>query len=194
MSTIPYAAESRPDTGFTNARLGTLLLLFADFMLLASLVSVYAFLRVAADFWPTGSEVLPRYIAGLNMLVLTLSAVTATKAWRSARDGGGIGALVLTCLLGMAFVGILGWEHDVVGNTGALARTNTFYATYYLITGAFGFHILFATFAALWLVGPGAGLKKQNTALYTNRIACLTMTWQFMTLMGWIIFALFYTV
>lgn len=194
MTTVPYAAKARPDTGMTNARLGTILLLFADFMFFASLFSVYAFMRVAADFWPTGNEVLPLYIAGLNLPVMTLSAITATKAWLGARDGGGRGALLLTAVLGIIAIGIVAWEHEVVGATGALSKTNTFYATYYLITGAFGFHVLFTTFAALWLVGPGAALQKKDAALYTNRLECLAIAWQFMTGIYWIVFALFYTV
>ncbi len=109
---IPYTAESRPDTGLYNAKLGLWLFLASEVMLFGALFSSYILLRVGAPSWPHGELSVP--MGTLNTFVLILSSITVVLAW-AALKGKDFGRFKLwqgvTVLLATLFLCIKGMEY-----------------------------------------------------------------------------------
>ena len=84
---IPYTDTPRPDTGLTNAKLGIWLFLASEIMLFGGLFSAYILLRVGADVWPEGRDILNVPLATLNTFVLITSSITMVLAWASLVRG-----------------------------------------------------------------------------------------------------------
>ena len=78
---IPYNVDERPDTGLYNAKLGIWLFLASEVMLFGALFSTYVLLRMGADSWETGAEILNVPLATLNTMVLIGSSVTEDRSW-----------------------------------------------------------------------------------------------------------------
>ncbi len=82
---IRYIDEPHPITGLTNGKLGLWLFLASEVMLFGALFSSYILLRVGADSWPDGWDVLNVPLATLNTVVLISSSVTMVMAWVGCR-------------------------------------------------------------------------------------------------------------
>jgi cytochrome c oxidase subunit 3 len=82
---IPYAVQSRDDTGLFNAKVGIWLFLASEVMLFGALFSSYVLLRVGAGpgTWPHGLLNIP--IGTFNTAVLITSSVTVVMAWASLK-------------------------------------------------------------------------------------------------------------
>ncbi|MDB6123862.1 MAG: Cytochrome c oxidase subunit [Pedosphaera sp.] len=113
---IPYTAESRPDTGLYNAKVGIWLFLASEVMLFGALFSTYILLRVGADpgKWPHG--LLNVNLGMINTIVLICSSITVVMAWASLKLNN-FGKFkmfqAITLLCAVIFVGIKSYEyHD----------------------------------------------------------------------------------
>ncbi|MCA9416316.1 MAG: cytochrome c oxidase subunit 3, partial [Candidatus Omnitrophica bacterium] len=78
---IQYIDTPRPDTGLTNGKIGIWLFLASEVMLFGALFSAYVLLRVGAETWPLGRDVLNIWLALVNTVVLITSSVTMVLAW-----------------------------------------------------------------------------------------------------------------
>ena len=81
---IPFTTDARHDTGVSNVTLGFWLFLASEVMLFGALFSAYALLRVSADRWPRGREVLDIRFALINTGLLLVASVSS---WMGARTG-----------------------------------------------------------------------------------------------------------
>ena len=84
-------------------------------MLFGGLFSAYTFLRVGVVDWPRGSDVLHVNLAAINTVVLVVSGITMAMAWAACKTGdSGKGRLflLLTVILGGAFLAIKGYEYS----------------------------------------------------------------------------------
>ena len=193
---IPYTIHSRPDTGLYNGKLGIWLFLASEVMLFGALFSTLILLRTSAPVWPHGWEAgLNVPLATLNTFVLIASSVTVVLAWANLRLGElkkGKIFLLLTLLCGFGFLIIKAIEYTSKFSHHLYPSTNNFYATYYVMTGLHGLHVVggMVVFAYLLLTADKWYAAKRDQ--YTNRVEVTGLYWHFVDLVWIFLFPILY--
>jgi cytochrome c oxidase subunit 3 len=119
-----------------------LLFIISEVMVFGAFFTAYFFIRVVnGDDWPAAGTELPKYIAGMNTLILLSSSVTMHWALECAKSGNrfGLKAGILTTLgLGATFLFIQINEYVHIGFSPAdHAQGSVFYG----LTGLHGAHV-----------------------------------------------------
>jgi len=196
MSAIPYSTRPRPDTGLTNARLGTALFLLSEVMFYGGLFSAYVFLRSAATEWPAAGVPIPQGI-GIGALVIHLAAAAAVAlaAMRIRRDSRASinGLSLVTAILATGFIAIVGQEHRMLASDGTVAATSTYHAVYFLISDIHRLHVAAGALLAAYMMGPGRTLQLRDSMAYANRVTCIAWYWMFLAA-AWIVTAVLFHV
>ena len=192
---IPFTVHSRADTGLYNGKLGIWLFLASEVMLFGALFSTLILLRTGAPTWPHGWELLNVPLATLNTFVLIFSSVTVVLAWANLRLGNlkkGKIFLLLTLLCGFGFMIIKAIEYGTKFSHGLFPRTNNFYATYYVMTGLHGLHVIggMVVFAYLLLTADKWYAEKRDQ--FTNRVEVSGLYWHFVDLVWIFLFPILY--
>jgi heme/copper-type cytochrome/quinol oxidase subunit 3 len=184
---IPYTTEARPDTGFTNGKLGMWLFLASEVMLFGSFFSSYALLRYGAPAWPDQSAVLNVPLAAANTVVLLASSATIALASAAARRGDRAAYwrfMSATIALGTAFLAVKGTEYADKLSQGLVPATDVFLGLYYTMTGLHALHIAAGLAVNLYLLGPGGRSA--------HRVELAALYWHFVDVIWICIFAVFY--
>lgn len=192
---IPYNVHPRPDTGLYNGKLGIWLFLASEVMLFGALFSSLILLRSGAATWPHGWKLLNVPLATLNTFVLISSSVTVIMAWASLRLGNLKKARIylgLTLLCGLGFMIIKTIEYTTKFKAGHFPSTDNFYATYFLMTGLHGLHVLGGMVVFAYFMGPGAKMWQHEPERYTNRIEIVGLYWHFVDLVWIFLFPTLY--
>ncbi len=192
---IPYTVDERPDTGLYNAKFGIWLFLASEVMLFGALFSALILLRTGADYWPHGAEKLNVPLATLNTFVLIASSVTVVMAWASLRLNNFRKFkmwLWLTSLCGLGFMVIKAIEYGSKFSHHIYPSTDNFYATYFLITGLHGLHVIGGLVVFLYFLGPGAKMWETEPERFTNRIETCGLYWHFVDLVWIFLFPILY--
>ena len=196
MSTeIPYTVEPHPVTGISNGKFGIWLFLASEVMLFGALFSSYVLLRVGAETWPHGWELLNVPLATLNTLVLIASSVTMVMAWASLKmENFGRFRLYLggTVLLALVFLVIKSFEYGDKFGHHIYPSTSTFYAIYFTLTGLHGLHVFGGVLVNLYLLIPGSAMWRREPERFTNRIECAGLYWHFVDLVWIFLFPTLY--
>jgi cytochrome c oxidase subunit III len=192
---IPFTVHNRPDTGLYNGKLGIWLFLASEVMLFGALFSTLILLRTSAPSWPRGSEVLNVALATLNTFVLIASSVTVILAWANLRLGNlkkGKLYLLLTLLCGFGFLIIKSIEYGTKFSHHLYPSTHNFYATYYVMTGLHGLHVIggMVVFAYLLLTADKWYAAKRDQ--FTNRVEVTGLYWHFVDLVWIFLFPILY--
>ncbi|MEM7482228.1 MAG: cytochrome c oxidase subunit 3 [Acidobacteriota bacterium] len=192
---IPYTVDARPDTGLNNVKIGIWLFLASEVMLFGALFAAYILLRVGADEWPVGSEILNVPLATLNTVVLISSSVTMVMAWASLirKDFGKYRLYMgLTILCALGFLVIKYIEYSSKIHHGYLPETNTFLAIYFTLTGLHGLHVVGGAAMNAYLWGPGAKMWKTAPQQFINRVEASGLFWHFVDLVWIFLFPVLY--
>lgn len=192
---IPYTVSARPDTGLYNAKLGIWLFLASEVMLFGALFSSYILLRIGAEEWPTGSDILSVPIATVNTLILIASSMTMVMSWASLKmkDISKYKIYMgLTILLAFAFLVIKAFEYDAKFSHNLYPETSTFLAIYFTITGLHGLHIVGGIIVNSYFWGPGLKMWQTKPEQFTNRIEIAGLYWHFVDLVWIFLFPVLY--
>jgi len=195
MMEIPYTVHERPDTGLYNGKLGIWLFLASEVMLFGALFSSLILLRSGAPTWPHGYEILNVKLATLNTFILIFSSVTVVMAWANLRLGNfnrGRVFLGLTFLCGCGFMVIKSIEYSTKFHHHLFPRNNNFFATYYVLTGLHGLHVLGGMIVFAYFIGPGAKMWETDRQRYINRIEITGLYWHFVDLVWIFLFPTLY--
>ena len=192
---IPYTVHARPDTGVYNGKLGIWLFLASEVMLFGALFSTLVLLRTGAPVWPRGWEILNVPLATLNTFILIGSSVTVILAWANLRLGNlrkGKLFLMLTLLCGVGFMVIKTIEYTTKFSHHQYPSTNNFFATYFVLTGLHGLHVLggMIVFAYLLLTADKWYATKRDQ--FTNRVEVTGLYWHFVDLVWIFLFPILY--
>ena len=192
---IPYTVHSRPDTGLYNGKLGIWLFLASEVMLFGALFSTLILLRTGAKVWPHGWQVLNVPLATVNTFNLIASSVTVVLAWANLRLGNLKKAklyLGITLACGFVFMGIKAVEYGSKFSHGLLPSTHNFYATYYVMTGLHGLHVVggMVVFAYLLMTADKWYATKRDQ--FTNRVEVTGLYWHFVDLVWIFLFPILY--
>jgi cytochrome c oxidase subunit 3 len=192
---IPYTIDDRPDTGLYNAKLGVWLFLASEVMLFGALFSSLVLLRAGAETWPHGYKLLNVPLATVNTFVLIGSSVTMVMAWASLRLKDFKKHrlyLWLTFLCGLTFMLIKAIEYGSKFSHHHFPSTDNFYATYFVMTGLHGLHVLGGMVVILYLLLPGARMWQSEPERFTNRIEIVGLYWHFVDLVWIFLFPTLY--
>ena len=192
---IPYTVEERPDTGLYNAKLGIWLFLASEVMLFGALFSALILLRTGAESWPHGADLLNVPLATINTFVLIASSVTMVMSWASLRlnEYGKYRIYMgITFLCGLGFMVIKAIEYGSKFSHHTYPSTDNFYATYFLLTGLHGLHVVGGMVVIAYLLGPGAKMWKSEPQRFTNRIETVGLYWHFVDLVWIFLFPTLY--
>jgi cytochrome c oxidase subunit 3 len=163
-------------------RLGTFVFLAAVVMLFTSLTSAYIVRIGAANDWQPLP--MPRVLFASTLLIL-ISSFTIEIAKRKLKSGSGIAHsrwLILTALLGFAFLvtQLLAWRQLV--SRGVYLASNSRSSFFYLLTAIHGVHLAGGLLAVTYLVLRSRRLLKDERALAKGEVltGAATLYWHFM--------------
>ena len=192
---IPHTVEPHPITGVYNGKFGIWLFLASEVMLFGALFSSYVLLRVGAESWPHGWQLLNVPLATLNTFVLIASSVTMVMSWASlkldnfSRFRFWMG---LTIALSFVFLIVKGFEYGAKFEHHISPATSNFYATYFTLTGLHGLHVIGGIIVNLYLLLPGSAMWKTAPEQFTNRVECAGLYWHFVDLVWIFLFPTLY--
>jgi len=188
---LPREATEPP---VSNARLAMLVVIGAEMMLFAGLIGAFLVFRLAARQWPPASlPRLPLAMTALNTVVLFESLVPLTNALRAVRRDDNarlVRAIALTAALGAVFLGIQGAEWVRLVRHGLTLESGTYGATFYVLIGCHGVHVLVAV-AWLLVVALLARRGVFRPAHHAGLEMC-AMYWYFVCALWAVLFPLVY--
>ncbi|HWK36437.1 cytochrome o ubiquinol oxidase subunit III [Sphingomonas sp.] len=176
---VDEEAEAHHPEGGTL--LGFWIYLMSDALIFATLFATYGVLATAYAGGPTQRDLFELPLVALNTAILLVSSITYGFAMMAMQDGklGGTRLwLVVTALLGMAFVGVELYEFGTLIAEGATPQTSAFLSAFFTLVATHGLHV---TVGIIWigvmLVQLGQrGLHPENQ----QRLMCLSMFWHFL--------------
>jgi cytochrome o ubiquinol oxidase subunit 3 len=184
------AREHHPEQG---TLLGFWLYLMSDCLLFASLFAAYAVLGRNYAGGPTGAELFELPLIALNTGFLLVSSITFGMAMISAQAKN-VGKtklwLIVTGLLGVAFLSLEIYEFQHLIHLGAGPQRSGFLTAFFSLVGTHGLHVLFGI---VWLVTLFVQLSKHGmTPENFRRLACLSLFWHFLDLVWIFVFTFVY--
>jgi cytochrome o ubiquinol oxidase subunit III len=167
--------------------------LMSDCLIFAVLFATFGVLAGNTAGGPAGRDIfsLP-YVAGETALLL-LSSFTFGAGMLRAHSGhraSVMGWLIVTLLLGAAFVGMELHEFSALIHDGAGPGISAFLSAYFTLVGTHGLHV---TLGILWL-----GVMLHQVSKYgldeivLRRLSCLSMFWHFLDLIWICVFTFVY--
>jgi len=161
--------------------LGFWIYLMSDALLFATLFATFGVLSSSFAGGPTPHELFDLRLVAVNTGILLLSALTCGLAMISLqheRPGAVRAWLVVTALLGIAFVGIELNEFAHLFAEGATPRRSGYLSAFFTLVATHGLHVSFGVlWIAVMLVQLGQrGLHAENR----RRLLCLSMFWHFL--------------
>ena len=151
---MTHAAETTC-TGIPSAKLGMWLFLASEVMFFTGLLGAYIVLRAGLPTWPHPGEELKIQLAALNTFILLSSSMTMAVSVAAVHRADRAKAqlfLMLTILLGTAFLGVKGYEYSLKFAHGHFPGTGIFWDCYFTLTGLHGLHVLAGIIANLWVL------------------------------------------
>ena len=193
MTTLAHAQETT--TGIPSQKLGMWVFLASEVMFFTGLIGAYIVLRAGMSSWPHPGEELSIPAAALNTLILLTSSMTMAM---------GVGAvhqtdvkklrlfLLLTLLLGCAFLGVKAWEYSVKFAHGHFLGTAIFWDCYFTLTGFHGLHVLGGIIANGWILR--ASLDQNFLEKRGHYVEISGLYWHFVDLVWIFLFPLVYLI
>jgi len=161
--------------------LGFWIYLMSDALLFAAIFAAFGVLSSSFAGGPTPAELFDLGLVAVNTGILLLSALTCGLAMISMQAGR-LGAtrawLLVTGLLGAAFVGIELFEFGELIAEGATPQRSGYLTGFFTLVGTHGLHV---TFGVIWIIVmlvqlQQRGLHPENR----RRLLCLSMFWHFL--------------
>ena len=168
-----------------------------DALLFAGFLASYGFVRLASPQWPNRAEVFHLGFIGVMTFILISSSATMATAVGAARRANrtvAVRFLLLTILGGLCFLGMQVYEWASLIQQGARLYTNpwgvpTFSASFFLITGFHGSHVL--TGVIILAIVALRSAMGRSTA---EGVELCGLYWHFVDLVWVFIFTLFYLI
>ena len=195
MSQIAAAAVRHQSDTETESKtiFGFWLYLMTDCVVFACLFAVYAVLHNSTFGGPGGTQLFSLPFVLTETMILLSSSFTCGLAILSARNNDKrkvIFWLIITFLLGIAFLTMELTEFRHLVNEGNSWRRSGFLSSFFTLVGTHGLHI---TVGLLWMLVimvklAGSGL----TAANVRRLTLLSLFWHFLDIIWIFIFTIVY--
>ncbi len=167
--------------------------LMTDFVLFASLFAVYAVLRANTFGNVSGKEIFDAPFILAETLILLTSSFTTGLALLSAKAGGKwrvLMSLLLTAVLGAAFVTMEFNEFAGLIAAGHGPQQSGFLSAYFTLVGTHGLHILIGI---VWVVALIMAIRRNGlTRSNKRKLVLWSVFWHFLDLVWIFIFTIVY--
>jgi cytochrome o ubiquinol oxidase subunit 3 len=172
--------------------LGFWIFLVTDCLLFATFFGTYAVLHTHTNGGFTAKELnVPGFI--IETFILLISSFTSGLAVLALNKGnkkGLIGWLIITLLLGAAFVGLEINEFVDMVHEGATLQSSAFLTSFFSLVGTHGVHV---SFGILWMIGLIVQLARKGITSDTKRkITIISLYWHFLDAVWIFIFTVVY--
>jgi cytochrome o ubiquinol oxidase subunit 3 len=173
--------------------LGFWIFLVTDCLLFGTLFAAFVVLRTHVDGGPTGKELfdVPGFTA--ETFILLTSSFTSGLALLSMhkkRAGGIIAWLVVTVLLGAAFVGLEVNEFTHMAAEGAVFSRSAFLSAFYTLVGTHGLHV---STGLVWMIAIMIQLRRYGVdELNSRKLFIVGLYWHFLDVVWIFIFTFVY--
>jgi len=174
-----------------TGKFGMWVFLISEIMFFTGLIGSYIVLRLGSSNWPQPGAVLNTPLLGLNTLVLLSSSLTMAMALNAIQQGKPAALkryLLLTALLGSAFLIIKGCDYAHMWHRGFTMSSSLFGSCYYLLTGFHGLHVLSGVILILYLLA--AASRGAFSASEHGRVEYSGLYWHFIDIVWMILFAI----
>ena len=169
--------------------------IISDALTFAALLIAYGFMRSISPSWPVQTEVFNMVLITFMTFDLISSSAVMAMAVGAARAGDAKAAvkyLVLTIIGGVIFLGCQAYEWSHFIGEGATLSHNKFgvpqfAASFYVITGFHGFHVL-SGLTILAIVAIRAAMGKYSATSVENA----GLYWHFVDVVWVFVFAFYY--
>lgn len=190
----PPSSWSQP--AVASAQIAIIVVIVFESMIFAGLTSAYLVLRTSSFLWPPPDlPRLPIALTWVNTMALLASAVTMYLAVRSVvadRQAQFRRQLILTALLGTAFLVVQGseWTRLIAG--GLTMSVHVYGATFYSLIG---FHALHVLVAVIWLLTLlGFALGGRFNARHHGPVKVCATYWYFVSVLWVFLFVIVYLI
>lgn len=186
--------HDEPGAPMGKAELGILAFLATEAIFFGLLILSYVYFRVTDNSAPNADILKPNFIRTLIFSLCLFSSsgtiVLAEQALKRRDRRGLVLWLIVTVVLGLAFLGGQVWEYtELIGDSITPSR-NTFGTSFFTMTGFHGFHVfggLVMLSILAWLAWLG-DFKGPHSAAVT----CVSWYWHFVDIVWVVIFSLVY--
>ena len=177
------------------------LFLASEVMFFTGLLGAYIVLRAGMSHWPHPGEELSIPLAALNTFILLSSSMTMALSvaavhdleLRNGNDSKKIRLfLLLTILLGTAFLGVKGYEYSLKFAHGHFPGTALFWDCYFTLTGLHGIHVLAGVITNLWILW--LTFRPNFLKSDGHRVELSGLYWHFVDLVWIFLFPLLYLI
>jgi len=165
---VATAWDSGPPVA--TARFGTWVFLASEAFFFGGLLAAYVVLRSSSNGWV---EPLGVGLGAALTVLLVASSLCASTAVRRLRAGARASAsnwLLASALLALGFLGIQAFEWYELAQGGFTPRGSLAGASFYVITGAHGLHVLGGV---VWLAASGVIVRKPAARTLHAELAAL---------------------
>jgi cytochrome o ubiquinol oxidase subunit 3 len=180
---------------YRRKTLGFWIYLMTDCVLFASLFATFAVLRTATAGGPAGSDIFDLQFVLIETMLLLTSSFTVGLAVLGAERGykkQSIFWLVLTFLLGAAFLAMELWEFNQLISEGHGWQQSAFLSSYFVLVGTHGLHI---AVGLLWMAVVIFRLLQRNfKETDVRRLSLLGLFWHFLDVIWIFIFSFVYLI
>ena len=170
--------------------------LCSDAMSFAGLLAAYAAVRLGSPDWPVPATKLDVPLTALNTFILICSSVTMVKSLSAIRRGSRHGLvlwLLGTMAGGSTFLGIQAyeWTHQIV-HAGLSIQSSLFGATFFILTGFHGCHVLSGVIYLACIATRGAlgGYTQERN----SPVEIAGLYWHFVDLIWILVFTFVYLI
>jgi len=191
------------NTGVPNGKLGMWFFIASDAMGFIGLLAGYIVLKWANhDTWPEVKTLLSMELVALNTFILLVSSVTMVLALHHVRRGDTERCnlyILFTMFLGAVFVGFQAVEWtELIVHSGYTAQNSIFGASFFLLTGFHGFHVLCGVIYLSYMYVISALTSNEGAPLMNEQrtlpLEYTGLYWHFVDLVWIIIFTVIYLV
>jgi cytochrome c oxidase subunit 3 len=174
--------------------LGMLLFISSELMFFGSLFGAYFTIRAISSSWPPpGSPGLAVPRTALFSVLLLASSATIQRGVRAARRNDRSGLvrwLLVTIVLGLAFLSGQTWEYAQLSAEGLTISTSIYGATFFALTGFHALHVL-AGLCAIALLAAAA--RRQGYGAHRlGPVEAVSYYWHFVDVIWVLLFATIY--
>lgn len=178
---------------YQKAELGFWLYLMTDIILFASLFATYMILKPNIADGPSAAELLDPKYALVETIVLLTSSFTcgvAALALRFKKVRLSVVLLVLTALLGAAFLALELSEFAELIHEGHTWQQSAFLSAFFTLVATHGLHI---TVGMIWAIVMTAYVAKRGaTANAMRKMTLFSLFWHFLDIVWIFIFTIVY--
>lgn len=196
MTTTTTAIHARYDTGLPHGKLAMWIFIASEIMFFSGFFGALIVLRgFQPDLFSQCSHALDKVAATINTAVLITSSLTMALSHLALEKGDEKQFrlfLFLTLLCAFGFLGIKTYEYAHKFEHHIFPWTNTFYASYFIMTGFHALHVIGGMIPMIWFLFKSS--MRGIPHAHHHRIESLGLYWHFVDLVWIFLFPTLYLI